>query len=84
MDRRIEHLASTEEPAQGERVKGVNKERDLEKEGGCCQRRLRCFKDSASGRALKKKLINMCFVPARIWWDNSKNRDHGQEKASVF
>ena len=70
MDRSIEHLASTEEPAQGEREKGVNKERDLEKEGGFCQRRVRCFKDSTSGRALKK-LINMGLVPPRIWWDEA-------------
>ena len=47
--------------------KGVNKERDLEKESGRCPRRLRCFKDSTSGRALKK-LIIMGLVLVRIWW----------------
>ena len=63
-------VASTEELAEGDWEKGVNKERDLEKEGGCCQRRLRFFKDSTSRRALKK-LINMGLVPARIWWDKA-------------
>ena len=91
MDSSIDHLGiKKKERALGDWEKGVNKERDLEKEGGCCHRMLEVFLRQylTTGRSKNSSLWALCHPGSGGTRPSGsaqlKESGSGQEEASVL